>query len=262
MPIAFVAAAPLMAHSATFDLNFGAFSDPSFGTSSDDLVMYYEDVATGINATLTAANEFPARNASNHGAAADDIRVNMRRGNSVELTLTLWDATIGSGYDSAFNVDGGNFDWNLVFYDLDGVVGNSTDNITLLSPATYTVTTTTALTITETEEGYVQFVGGGAANVPGQTGLDSFTQEQADVAVSVNIDGLSSISFIYEATGTNSGRNVLIDGGTLTTSLESFNTVTETVMSPAAVPLPASALLMLGGLTALYGARHLSRKRA
>lgn len=249
----------MAAEAATFDLNFGSFSDPSFGTSPDDLVMYYEDVASGINATLTAANEFPARRAANHGAAAEDIRVNMQRGNSVELTLTLWDATIGSGYDSEFDVAGGSFDWNLVFYDLDGVVGSSTDNITLLSPATYTVTTTTDLTITETDEGYVQFIGGGAADVPGQTGLDSFTQEQADVAVSVNIDDLASLSFIYEATGTNSGRNVLIDGGQLTTSLESFDTVTGSVMAP--VPLPASAALMLGAIVALGGTRQILRKR-
>ncbi len=82
---------------ASIALNFGALSNTSFGTSGN-LTQPYATVAPGINATMTVAAPFISLNPSNNGSVMGDLRVNAANSESVNITIALWDATIGSGY--------------------------------------------------------------------------------------------------------------------------------------------------------------------
>lgn len=177
-------------------LNFGSISDPNFPT---DLSIEYSNVATGINATLTANSAFQsaAAGVGNNGSAVDDLRVNVIQGDEVRLNLTLWDSDIGNGFESLYNPQT-DFTWNMMFYDIDGQ-GNGTDyydTVTIHTAGTYTVTTTSNLVITDTADG-VSFGGQNYPDIPGQTGLTSFTQQQADASVLYAINNLSQVSFTY-----------------------------------------------------------------
>lgn len=247
--LALATAMPMAAQAVTLTLNFGSSQQPTFGKGTD-LEMRFDNAATGVNVSLTAAGTFPSSNASNNGSTNGDLRINMSRGNSQVFTLAVWDANEGLGYETALS---GTFDWDLMFYDLDGD-DSSRDIVTLMSPATYTVTTTTDLTIDKSVPGQVKFIGGGAPNVP-QVNGNTLSQDQADISVSAQVSNLSSLTFMYEATGSRNARNLVVDGGNL-----SFGDI-PTVSGPvSAVPVPLPAVLLLTGIGALaLGSRRRGR---
>ena len=241
-----------IASAATLQLNFGSVQAGDFG--SDSLEVRFANVSSGINASLFAADTFASGNRTNNGSAQGDLRVNLTRGQTVQLTLQLWDATQGGGYSVAY-APGTNFDWSLVFYDIDGQSSNYWDEITLITPGTYTVTNPTPLNPTVTSEGYVSFSGRTAGDVPGQDGLTTFTEAQARVAVIYEVENTSSVTWIYSVVGdSGTQRNMLVDGGSLTfDGVPNITTTTSTV-----VPEPDAAVLV--GSLAL-GALVLRRRR-
>ncbi len=119
---------------ASIALNFGAISNSLFGTPGN-LTQPYTGVAPGINATLTAATIFSSLSPSNNGSVLGDIRVNAANSTTVNLTVALWDATIGSGYITPYN-PGGSYSWAFGFFDIDGGAGTY-DVVTVYTPGTY-----------------------------------------------------------------------------------------------------------------------------
>ncbi len=241
------------------ELNFGEQSDPTFNQSGD-LRMDFTNVAEGVNASLTADAPFAAANPSLHGAVSDDIRVNVQSSmdatgaddplNDAVFTLQLWDARAGSGFETKFD-PGTDYEWSLVFYDLDSgnTASGSWDEVTLLTPGTYILTENSILggTVDPRTGGYF-FSGKGVGEVPGQSGITPpLTEEQADAALVYTVKNLSSVQFKYEvrAGAPNTGRNILIDGGELRTALEPYQ--------PTAIPFPepSAAVLVLSGLAVM-----------
>ncbi|MBU2961843.1 VPLPA-CTERM sorting domain-containing protein [Citreicella sp. C3M06] len=224
--------------------------------------MSYYNVADGINATLTSDSSFVSGNASKNGSVDDDIRVNTNAG-TVNLTLSLFDSTVGDGFESLYD-PGVDYDWTLAFYDIDGYdpTGSWYETVTVYADAaselTYTVTETTALDVTS-GSGSVTFSAVDAPAVKGQDGLNGeLTDEQSSVAAIIGISNTSVLDFSFTIVdnrdSNSSSRNLLIDGGNI--SLASA-----TVTTPIApVPLPAAGLLMIAAMATMGVASRRSRK--
>lgn len=232
---------------ASIALNFGALSNTLFGTSGN-LTQPYATVAPGINATMTVAAPFISLNPSNNGSVLGDLRVNAANSESVNITIALWDATIGSGYTTPYN-PGGSYSWDFGFFDIDGGAGTY-DVVTVYTPGTYTVTTSTALVIT-TGTG-VSFSGSASLEIPGQGGITTLTAAQANVAAVYTVSNLTSIYFNYTVGVSGipvaNGRNLLLDGNGLMEGLAPFGPVTETFIPEPSVPLLALFSASLLGL--------------
>ena len=280
--LAVTASLPVSSYAATITLDFGGISDPTFGKGTD-LEMRYPGVATDINATLTAGATFNGFNTAQNeknGSVAGDIRVNMTffesdgtTPQSVALTLKLWDATDGDGYASLYD-PGVDYDYTLAFYDIDRdsddspVTNPSIDVVTLMDQGTYSVTATTQLDIDTSVAGQATFRPDATVldDVPGQGGLSSpITQEQANVMVLYNIMNSSSVSFIYgiEAeAGTNSVRNLLIDGGDLANATCSDVTGGDCGFETPVnvVPIPGAVWLFASGFGALVVIRRKTKR--
>lgn len=234
---------------ASIALNFGAISNPLFGTAGN-LTQTYAAVAPGINATMTAATVFTSLGPANNGSALGDIRVNAAPATNVNITISLWDATSGSGYNNPYN-PGGSYSIAFGFFDIDGGF-DSYDIVTVYTPGTYTVSSTTDLIIT-TGAG-ISFSGSGSGEIPGQAGITTLTAAQADVAAIYTVTNTPSINFDYTvgiSGPTPSGRNLLVDGDNLVELLAPFGPVTETF-----IPEPSSLLLALTGLCLLGNRRR------
>lgn len=236
---------------ASIALNFAAISNPLFGTAGN-LTQQYATVAPGINATMTAATPFTSPNPVNNGSVLGDIRVNAAPATNVNITISLWDASSGTGYNNPYN-PGGSYSFAFGFFDIDGGF-DSYDVVTVYTPGTYTVTSSTALLIT-TGAG-VSFSGSASGEVPGQGGITTLTAAQAHVAAIYTVTNNSSINFDYAvglAGPTPNVRNLLVDGNDLTESLAPFGLVTETF-------IPEPSAILLGMLsTSLFSLR---RKRS
>lgn len=234
---------------ASIALNFGAISNPLFGTAGN-LTQQYATVAPGINATMTAATSFSSLTPTNNGSVLGDIRVNVANSTNVNITIALWDATSGNGFVAPYN-PGGSYSFAFGFFDIDGGAGTY-DVVTVYTPGTYTVTSSSALVIT-TGAG-VSFSGSASMEIPGQGGISTLTAAQADVAAIYTVNNTSSINFDYtvgiSGTPVANGRNLLVDGNDLMESLAPFGPVTETF-----IPEPSAALLGLLG-TCLLGRRR------
>lgn len=255
-----ISVAPAAAFASSFTLDFGDVTASSFGTAGN-LTIEFLDVATGINATLTTTDTFSSNPRSNNGSISGDIRVNARNGQDVEMTLTLFDATVGDDGFTTLYDPGTDFDWDLGFYDIDGwdtrpneyydVVTIDTTNIGAMS---YTVTESTGLVITSDDDS-VSFSGTNTGGIPGQTGLDGeLSQAQSDVSMILSLSNTPTVTFTYTVFGTaNRTRNLLVDGGAISLAGE---TVTTAV---APVPLPATGALMVAGLAGLGIARRMRK---
>ncbi len=241
------------AQALVLDLDFGNVSDQTFNQAGDLRIDYF-GVSAGVNATLFAQDPFDSLAPSNNGSVQDDVRVNTNVGENVYLTLQLWDADSGSGFDTVYD-PGTDFEWTLTFYDIDGGSGTY-DEVTLITPGSYTVTSTTDLEISTTADG-LKFSGVNTEAIPGQSGLSSFTQEQADVAVGYTVQNSATVEFIYhvrQSTSPTGERNLLVDGGELRTAFDPYNPVS----SP--FPEPSAAVLVISGISLLATARR--RRRA
>jgi hypothetical protein len=224
-------------------LNFGAQSDPTFNQAGD-LLTQFSGVYSGINATLSAANAFPSTNSANNGSVLGDVRVNLRNSNNVDLTISLWDANSGNGFDVAYD-PGTSYDWTFVFYDIDGDGSTFRDKVTVYSPGIYTLTDSTYLTTTVNSDS-VSFLGG-TSSIPGQDGLVTLDANQANAAVSYKITNSPELRFNYNVgNGTGSShRNLLIDANDLTLAI----TGTPVPFNP--VPEPSSTAIGVLGMTLL-----------
>ena len=235
---------------ASIALNFGAISNPLFGTSGN-LTQQYTGVAPGINATMTAATSFTSLNPANNGSVLGDIRVNAANSTTVNITVALWDATSGNGYNNSYN-PGGSYSWAFGFFDIDGGAGTY-DVVTVYTAGTYTVTSTTALVIT-TGAG-VSFSGIASPEIPGQGGITTLSAAQADVAAIYTVTNTSSINFDYavgiSGTPVANGRNLLVDGNDLMEGLATYGPVTETF-----IPEPSALLLALSSMAFLTKRRR------
>ncbi|ARN56840.1 PEP-CTERM sorting domain-containing protein [Sedimentisphaera salicampi] len=233
------------------NLNFGDTVQDTF-PDSDDLRMEFGQVGSYTNgstidiyATLEADAPWSSNNPSNNGSVSDDIRVQVENGSSVELTLNLWS---DDTYETAFSPSG-DYEWMLGFYDIDGTSSGTADILTLKTAGTYTVTQDTFLAIDDSDPAQPIFDGSDAeGNIPGELGIvPPLTEDQADVAVLYTLQNTNSVSFAYEVTeGGDTGRNLLVDGGSLRGALDAFDPVTVTIPEPATM-----ALLGIGGLFSL-----------
>ncbi len=227
---------------ASITLNFGAISNSLFGTSGN-LTQQYPSAAPGINVTMTAATPFLSGNPANNGSVLGDIRVNAANSTSVNLTVALWDASIGNGYVSPYS-PGGSYSWAFGFFDIDGGAGTY-DVVTVYTAGTYTVTSATALVIS-TGSG-VSFSGIASAEIPGQGGITTLSLAQANVAAIYTVSNASSLNFDYtvgvSGTPVANGRNLLVDGNDLMEKLSPYGPVTV-----AFVPEPSGAFLAILGI--------------
>lgn len=267
---------PAAASAKTLELDFGSVSKQRFGddpVSGGTLEMRFFDVASGMNASVIASRPFAVSRPSYQGSVDRDVRVNMTAGQEVDLTLRLWDAAAGNGFQTLY-APGLSYQWSLGFYDLDGR-SNYHDQIDLTSSGYYTRTATSAVLVSEPSPGVVSFSGAGAnGNVPGQSGLaDEITKAQADVAVAVTMVNEPEVSFTYRVVGgEHRGRNLLVDGGQIFQQLLLFDLVTApTPATPASypsltadaapVPLPLSMALLLGSFGLLFMTQWQLRRR-
>ena len=242
--IALLLAAPLHASIA---LNFGAISNPLFGTAGN-LTQAYANVAPGINATMTAATPFTSPNPANNGAVLGDARINAAIGTNVNITIALWDATTGSGYNNAYN-PGTSYSVAYGFFDIDGGFGTY-DVVTIYTPGAYTVSSGSVLVITP-GPGSISFSGSASGNVPGEGGITTFGSAQANVAAIYTVSNLSSINFDYQIVvpgpPTTTLRNLLVDGDSLVELLAPYGPVTGTfIPEPSALLLAALGTCLLG----------------
>ena len=210
-----VLAATMAAADATLFLNFGAVSNPAFGTAGN-LTLQYPSVASGINATLTAAAPFTSFTPTNNGSVLGDARVNAANLTTINLTLAIWDATSGTGFNVPYN-PGSAYDFSYGFFDIDGGAGTY-DVVTIYTPGSYTLTTTSTLVVT-TSPGQISFSGIASPEVPGQGGITSLSNAQADVAAIYHVSNLNTLLFDYtigvSGTPVANGRNLLLDGDNL-----------------------------------------------
>lgn len=261
--------APVAAATVNLELDFGAFSDPSFGTAAGE-TLDYVDAAAGVNARLTVANSFDAANSANHGAAAGDARVNARIGQTAELSLSIFDASVGNGFEQEYSAAGG-FTWSLVFYDVDGF-DNSFDSVLLRTAGTVTLDSNSLLSVSDTAQGVLvegnlnEFIGNGVpinGNVLTQDGVASLNADQQAAAFAYTVTNEATIDFDYivgaVAGNQTNGRNLLIDGGSL---LSSFDNPVEVEVDVAPVPLPAGAVLLLTGLGGVAALKRRKTKAA
>lgn len=259
-----VSVAPVAATTVNLELDFGAVSVPAFGSTETSID--FTDVADGVNARLTTLNTFVSANANNNGAVEDDLRVNAQIGQTAELSLTIFDANVGNGFDQEFTASEG-FTWSLVFYDVDGF-DPSFDSVLLRTAGVVTQDANSLLSFTDTADGLLvdgnlnEFIGNGVpngGNIQTQNGVDSLNAEQQAAAFGYTITNQSTVFFDYivdrETENRTSGRNLLVDGGSL---LASFDNPVEVGVSP--VPLPAGAWFLLTGLGGVVAASR--RKKA
>lgn len=251
------------AFASTFTLDFGSTSARSFNNAAGNYINYgvvANDGSTNIYARLTTLNAFSSATASNNGSAAGDLRVNARRGESVQLKLELFsDASYATSYTNASS-----FDWTLLFYDVDGISDdvngyganlnetNYYDEVLMRTEGVATFTEDTELNYSMTADGLLVNAEG-AGSVSGQQGLTSLSAEQQNYAFAYTVSNTSTLFFDYnvqDLSFTSRARNLLVDGGSLEITEDSFD------VNVSAVPLPAGAPMLIVGMGALAALRR------
>ncbi|MBU2979986.1 PEP-CTERM sorting domain-containing protein [Alteromonas sp. C1M14] len=201
---------------------------------------------TSLYAQIVALTSYSNGGSNYSGSVEGDIRINQKRNTTTTYAFTLYE---DAGFTNAFSstLD---YSFDLFFYDIDGhdTYGDLYyDEVTVYTPAVVEYTTTTALTITENDDGSITASGKGTDGVPGQTGLETFNQAQADVAASFTFTNTSTVIFDYTIVNSWSkgNRNLVIDANDLT--FDGFDTASTSV-NVATVSEPGVAGLMLMGL--------------
>lgn len=266
-PVAAVAVAltASQAQASSFTLDFGDNSSGTFNATAGNVINYgivANDGTTDIYGQLKTFNAFDSSQPANNGSAVGDARVNAKRGEAVQLGLSLFsDASYSTAYANA-----GGFEWSLVFYDIDGIgssaggygpTANETnyyDEVLLRTPGTATFTDTTVLTRTQTADGLLVNAYG-QKHIDGQNGIISLSEEQQDYSVVYTVQDTATVLFDYivqDISFSDRARNLLVDGGSL-------ELTGDTITVPVApVPLPGGIALMLGGFAAFAALRRVT----
>ena len=231
-----------MSASAAIDLDFGILDLTTEMNNSNEASYNAKpignDGTTDIYAQLTVAGSFSGDFA---GSAAGDVKIGQLQNTTSQYSLTLYqDAALTEVYAPTES-----FSYDLFFYDVDGhddYGDQYYDVVTVYTPSVATYTTTTDLTITSNIDGSITASGYGTDAIDGQSGLESFTSEQEDVAISFTFTDTATVIFDYEVVNTYSAgdRNLLIDANNLefTGSTETLDVVPE----PAAFGLLCSVV--------------------
>lgn len=254
------------AQASSFTLDFGNVSSTGFNSAANNVINYGVVANDGVNdiyGQLTTLNAFDSNQDANNGSVSGDVRINAKRGETVQLDLSLFlDASYTTAYTSTSD-----FEWSLIFYDIDGIDDsvssygptinetNYYDEILLRTEGVATFTDSTVLSYSDTEDGLLVSAVN-QAGVDGQSGITTLSDEQQDYTVAYTVENTSSVLFDYivqDISYSNRARNLLIDGGSLTLTGETIST-----SIPSPVPLPAGGALLIGGLAALGTFRRFS----
>lgn len=239
------------AQATPLNLRFDNFDDNTSFHTAGNLEMRYLNVAEGLNATITAVDSFYSNNPNNHGSIKGDATINMGVNERQTFRFSLYDATVGSGFDQLFTSTE-DFEYTLAFFDIDGTEDlsrGSWDALWIDKTVAHRTSATTVLDPTEDGD-FIKFSGKNTmANVIinspsglGQDGRDSlvlvdlFNQNTFDFAYGVETEA----GVIGRA-----GRNLYIDGF-------NFNTLDP---GPPKTPLPAGMVLILTAMGGLGLAR-------
>ena len=215
---------PSVSFADLIELDFGHFSNPQYGTVGN-LELKYENVAQGINASLTSAKPFqhtvPGTTKPNQaGAKNGDAFVNIAIEQNAFFTFRLFDANVGDGYQSLYT-PAEDYSFVFSFLDIDGRIDRSHDILWLFKNDfdDLYLTDTSTVKVDDTDPDFLRFSGNGG-NVRSHLGVTPpLSQEELDATVSVLYKNRNSISFWYAGGGTaypGGTRGMIIDGTLVT----------------------------------------------
>ena len=240
------------------DFDFGNLNLESEIKSNGTLSFSNEigfDGETSVYAQVVALTNYQDGGKVTSGSVSGDVRINQKSNTTTSYAFTLYqDANFNEIYSPSSN-----FSFDLFFYDVDGhdTQGNEYyDVVTVYTPSIAEYTTTTALTISQSDNGAATASGIGTNAIDGQFGLDDFTQDQADVAISFNFTNTATILFDYTIVNTfnNGNRNLVFDANDL-----DFSGFTTQTLAVTTVPEPASYSLLLLGMLCVSMRRFKTR---
>lgn len=248
-----------LAEARTLQLSFSDAENSETFHQAGNLVMRYDNVDFGVNATITAHDAFESNRPDRSGQNRGDLQINMKAGEEQTFTLTLWDAQQGDGYSQVYT-PGHGYSYTLGFYDIDASRNaplGTYDALSFDADVRYEVSDTTNLS-PRTADGLAHFDGIGTGGLVRNDMTKGISQSQFDAMVLVHLRNENSFTFTYGAglmpgSRGNAGRNLVIDGDELRYAM------TEKVYPN---PLPAGGLLLLGGLggLAVAGQKRQSRR--
>jgi hypothetical protein len=214
------------AQAVVFELDFTG-GTALYNENSASLQINSSDVVTGAGAPLldvriesltTYTPDSAAKGADigaggNNGTVGDDIKIHMDLGTTTRFRLSLFNA----GTTTLYN-PGTEYSFSIVIYDIDGDATKTggADVVTFHSPMTYVITADSTVFVDTTDPSAIKFTGTGG-EILGQAGLTSFTPEQENASLQIEISNSSSFEFSYGAANTSggSGRNMLLDAQNL-----------------------------------------------
>ncbi|MGJ8654947.1 MAG: PEP-CTERM sorting domain-containing protein [Akkermansiaceae bacterium] len=204
--------------------------------------LVYSDVIPdsefNVGAILAATSVYSPLNASINGNNnGDDAVINMRRDRSVDFTFTLYDTATGNMVDTDFFGD--DFEYSLVFYDLDGTTSGGLEQITSYDHSGWQKLEASIIDVEEDGNVATATTNGSNNNIPNAfSATTDLTEEQQTAAIVFDYKNKGTVDLTYTIVGGDSNvqRNLSIDAN----DFKVFTLPTET----STVPEPSSALLI------------------